>query len=60
MYLFTGNYINMETDEKRSITFELDSQFFESEKDVYKYAIGVAFENKKYNEVFDSLEFIAG
>ena len=60
MYLFTVNYINMETDERRSKTFEIDSQFFNSEKDVYKYAIGVAFENKKYNEVFESLEFIAG
>ena len=60
MYLFTGNYINMETDEKRSITFEVGPQFFDSEKDIYKFAISVAFENKKYNEVFDSLEFIAG
>lgn len=50
----------MHTDEKRTISIELDSQFFESEKDVYKFAIGVAFENKKDDEIFDSLEFIAG
>ena len=50
----------MNTDEKRSKTFEIDPQFFNSEKEVYQYAIGVAFENKKYDEVFDSLEFIAG
>ena len=60
MYLFTGNYINMNTDEKRNITLEVDPQFFDSEKDVCKFAIGVAFENKKYDEVFDSLEFISG
>lgn len=60
MYLFAGHYINMSTNEKRTISIELDSQFFESEKDVYKFAIGVAFENKKDDEIFDSLEFIAG
>ena len=60
MYLFAGNYINMNTDEKRSKTFEIDPQFFNSEKEVYQYAMGVAFEYKKYGEVFDSLEFIAG
>ena len=60
MYLFAGNYINMNTEEKRSKTFEVDPQFFGSEKDVYKYAICVAFDDKKYDEVFDSLEFIAG
>lgn len=60
MYLFAGHYINMNTDEKRTISIELDSQFFDSEKDVYKFAISVAFENKKDDEIFDSLEFLAG
>ena len=50
----------MNTDEKRTISIELDSQFFDSEKDVYKFAISVAFENKKDDEIFDSLEFLAG
>lgn len=59
MYLFEANYTNRETDERRTKTIEIDSQFFNSEEDVYKYAIGIAFKNKKYNEVFDSLEFIA-
>ena len=60
MYLFAGNYININTEEKRSKSFEVDPQFFGSEKDVYKYAICVALDNKKYDEVFGSLEFIAG
>ena len=60
MYLFAANYTNMDTDEERTKIIEIDSQFFESEKDVYKHAIAVAFENKKDNEVFGSLEFIAG
>lgn len=60
MYYFAGHYINMDTDEKRTKIIEIDSQFFDSEKNVCKYAAGVAFDNKKGNEVFDSLEFIAG
>lgn len=60
MYLFAGHYINMCTGEIRTKTIEVDSQFFGSEKDVYQYAIGIAFEDKKDYEIFDSLEFIAG
>ena len=59
MYLFVAYYINMNTDEERSKTIEIDSQFFDSVKEVYKYAMGVAFDGKHDDECFDNLEFIA-
>ena len=59
MYLFIAHYINMDTDEKRSKTIEIDGQFFENEKAVYTYAMGIAFDGKQDNECFDNLEFIA-
>lgn len=59
MYLFEAHYINMDTDEKRNKTIEIDGQFFENEKAVYTYTIGVAFDGKQDNECFDNLEFIA-
>ena len=59
MYLFVAHYINMETDKERTKAIEIEGQFFDSEKDVYKYAIGVAFDGKQDGECFDNLEFIA-
>ena len=59
MYLFVAHYINMETDEERAKAIEIEGQFFENEKAVYTYAMGVAFDGKQDNECFDNLEFIA-
>ena len=59
MYLFIAHYINMETDKERAKAIEIEGQFFDSEKDVYKYAMGVAFDDKQNDECFDNLEFIA-
>ena len=59
MYLFVAHYINMETDKERTKAIEIEDQFFDSEKDVYKYAMGVAFDGKQDDECFDNLEFIA-
>ena len=59
MYLFVAHYINMETDEERSKTIEIEGQFFETERAIYTCAMGIAFDGKQYNECFDNLEFIA-
>ena len=59
MYLFVAHYINMETDEERTKAIEIEGQFFDSEKAVYTYAMGVAFDSKQENECFNNLEFIA-
>lgn len=59
MYIFVAHYINMETDEKRTKAIEIDGQFFENEKAVYTYAMGVAYDDKQGNECFDNVEFIA-
>ena len=59
MYLFVAHYINMDTDEERTKAIEIEGQFFDSVKEVYKYAMGVAFDGKNDDECFDNLEFIA-
>ena len=59
MYLFIAHYINMDTDRKRNKAIEIDGQFFDSEKSVYTYAMGLVFDGKQDNECFDNLEFIA-
>ena len=59
MYLFVAHYINIETDEERTKAIEIDSHFFDSIKEVYKYAMGVAFDGKQENECFYNLEFLA-
>ena len=59
MYLFIAHYINMDTDRKRNKAIEIDGQFFDSEKEIYLYAMGKAYDMIEDNECFDILEFIA-
>jgi hypothetical protein len=59
MYLFIAHYINMDTDKKVSKKIEIDSQFFNSEKEIYMYAMARAYDLKFEEECFDKLEFIA-
>lgn len=59
MYLFIAHYINMDTNEKVSKKIEFDGQFFDSEREIYLHAMGVAYDLKLEEECFDNLEFIA-
>ena len=59
MYLFVAHYSNMDTDEEVSRTIELDSQFYGNEREVYIWAMRIAYDKKQVNECFESLEFIA-
>ena len=59
MYLFEAHYINMDTNEKVIRKIEFDGQFSNSEKEIYLYAMGKAYDMKRENECFSSLEFIA-
>ena len=59
MYLFEAHYINMDTNEKVIRKIEFDGQFFDSEKEIYLYAMGKAYDMTNENELFSSLEFIA-
>lgn len=60
MYIFEAHYINMDTSEERTQSIEFDgSNFFETEKESYIYAMTKAYDNKKENECLVSVEFIA-
>ena len=59
MYLFEAHYINMVNDEEISKKIEFDGQFFETEKEIYLYAMSIAYDMREEHELFSSLEFIA-
>lgn len=59
MYLFLAHYINMDTDAKITRNIEFDGQFFDTEKEIFLYAMGIAYDMMQENECFDNLEFIA-
>ena len=49
----------MNNEEKVSRKIEFDGQFFNSEREIYLYAMGKAYDMKQENECFDNIEFIA-
>ena len=59
MYLFEAQILNMDTDISIVRTIEIDGQFFESERDCYTYAMGVAYDSLNGNEILEKLELIA-
>lgn len=60
MWLFEANYINMDDASVRTQKIEFDGDnFFETEKECYLYAMEKAFEMKRHNECFASLDFVA-
>lgn len=40
MYLFLAHYDNMDNDSKIIRKMELDGQFYDSEREIYLYAMG--------------------
>lgn len=59
MYYFLARYINMETGEVFSRKIEFDGLFFDTEKEIYLYAMTKAYDMTRGNECFYSLDFIA-
>lgn len=60
MWLFEAKYHDMNTGKEITRTIEFDGDnFFSSERDCYIHAMKQAFDMKKENECFSSLEFIA-
>ena len=59
MYLFEAHYIDMETNESITKTIEIEEMFFDSEKEIYIYAMSKAYDLKERRLCFDNLEFIA-
>ena len=59
MYYFLARYINMETNKEITRKIEFDGQFFDTEKEIYLYAMSKSYDMTKENECFSSLEFIA-
>lgn len=59
MYIFEAHYINMDTEAEITRKIEIEEQFFNSEKEIYLYAMSKAYDMREKNEVFDNLEFIA-
>ena len=59
MYIFEAHYIDMNTNSEITKKIEFDGQFFDTEKEVYLYAMSKAYDMTRKNECFSSLEFIA-
>ena len=59
MYLFEAHYINMNDNSKITRKIEIEEQFFDSEKEIYLYAMNKAYDMKEKNECLGSVEFIA-
>ena len=63
MYVFVATYENMDLNSsiksvKRKIEFDGDN-FFDTEKECYRYALEQALKMKQKNECLGCLEFIA-
>ena len=73
MYLFEAHYLDMEIkdditednvslvsqDDIMTIPIEIGEQLFESEKEIYLYAMSQAYDKIPSGYCFDNLEFIA-
>ena len=59
MYLFEAHYINMNNNSEVTRKIEVEEQFFDTEKEIYLYAMSKAYDMTRKNECFSSLEFIA-
>ena len=51
-------YIDINTDKKITKTLKVDRQLFETEKEVFLYAMSKAYDSMEENELFCSLAFI--
>lgn len=59
MYFFEAHYVNMGTDTEITRKIEVEGQFFDSEKDIFLYAMSKAYDAQGKDECLVSVEFIA-
>ena len=59
MYRFNAKYYNIDTDTETTKEIYFDGQFFNSEREIYCYAMGKAFDLTAKNECFVSIELIS-
>jgi hypothetical protein len=59
MYYFIAKYTNMDTEKTIDRMVKVDGQFFDSERDVYGYAMMKAYDLTESNESFESIELLA-
>ena len=58
MYIFELHYIEIETGKKTSKMLEIDRQLFDTEQEVFLYAMKTGYAITKENELFYSIEFL--
>lgn len=59
MYYFIAKYTNLDTEKELTRTIKVDGQFFESERDIYGYAMMKAYDLTESNESFESIELLS-
>ena len=58
MYLFELHYIVIDTGKEILKGIEIDRQLFVTERELFLYAMNMAYDMAKENELFSSIEFI--
>ena len=58
MYTFELHYINIDTDRKIIKTLKVDSQLYETEKEIFMHAMNRAYDIMEENELFYGIEYI--
>lgn len=59
MYTFELHYIDMYTDREIIKTLKVDSQLYDTEKEIFIHAMDRAYNMSKGHELFSSIEFIS-
>ena len=59
MYTFELHYVDIDTGRKIIKTLKVDSQLYESEKEIFIHAMDRAYSIMEENELFSSIEFIS-
>ena len=58
MYTFELHYIDIETGREITKTLKVDSQLYETEKEIFIHAMNRAYDIMEENEMFSSIKFI--
>ena len=59
MYRFDAKFINVITEEERTLPIVIEDQFFRREQEVFLTAMTTAYNSMKECECFESLQFIS-
>ena len=58
MYRFIATYVNMDDYQERTSVIDVEEILGDSEREIYLYAMGKAYDLKLSNECFSNIEFI--